>query len=132
MGDEKEEKMSKLRKFQQDLYDRTLHLVDRFEIALEHTSGTETDKVEDQSVPKVTMDDIKSAHRLFHDGYDRLKMLFLSKLSLQRDPEFTDLVDRNLKFEELMVSEISNVYKQCGVPVDIVGDGQQEVGLHAK
>eukprot|EP01084_Bolivina_argentea_P282571 483706_1 len=122
--------INNLQKFQKELYDKTMDLINKFEIALRHTKGVDENMLKKNSVPMVSVNDIKYAHNIFHKGLMKLKSLFLAKLSLQRDKEYKDVMDRNAKFDALMVEEISNVYQRCGVPVDIVGDGEQEFNVN--
>ena len=124
--------LSELQQFQKELYEDTLGLIDKFEVALQYTRGVDEEKLRENKVPTVRMEHVKNAHKIFHDGMARLRALFRAKLSLQKDAEFADVVDRNVKFDELMVAEIGNVYRECGVPVDIVGDGEQEFRFDSK
>ena len=118
--------IDELQKFQKKLYEETSDLIEQFEIALNHTKGVKTEELEQNAVPEVSISDIKTAHNIFHGGLERLRRLFMAKMSLLKDSEFEDVLDRNSKFDELMVEEITNVYKKCGVPFDIVGDGESE------
>ena len=126
------EGMEDLQDFQKILYENTMEWIDKFEVALKHTNNVDPEKLKENKVPDVTIEDIKLAHSVFHEGLERLRRLFLAKMSLAKDEQFEDVVDRNAKFDELMVEEIENVYKRCGVPVAIVGDGDQEFNVNTK
>ena len=98
-------------------YDKILNLILEFKNMYSATDDVEQSMKD--IIPNVSIDHIKTAHTIFYDSMDKLMKLFMSKESFINADEYSDVVDRQEKYEEMMVEYIVNTYEKCGVPVDL-------------
>ena len=74
---------------------------------------------------KISKAHLAQAQTIFTNNLYELIEYFGDRWKFTQARDLIDVVDRNEKFDDLMVDKVMNKFDQCGVPVNIVSDGEE-------